>query len=152
MEDTEWRFVRPILCGPLANQMLEIHGIRDRKCCVLSCFMLCTELLHLHPTLYDSMTIAWHLFMGILGARIWSRLPCPLPGDLPDPGIESVSLYVSCIGRWVLYPQCHLESPLPLQPKRNFIFFPKHWDKMPLQLETDQDRKLICLRLTQVEC
>ena len=25
---------------------------------------------------------------GILQARIWSELPFPSPGDLPDPGIE----------------------------------------------------------------
>ena len=28
---------------------------------------------------------------GILQARIWSGLPFPFPGDLPDPGIESGS-------------------------------------------------------------
>ena len=28
---------------------------------------------------------------GISQARIWSRLPFPSPGDLPDPGIEPVS-------------------------------------------------------------
>ena len=31
------------------------------------------------------------LSMGILQARIWSGLPCLLPGDLLDPGIEPVS-------------------------------------------------------------
>ena len=29
----------------------------------------------------------------------WSGLPCPSPGDLPHPGTEAVSHYVSCIGR-----------------------------------------------------
>ena len=33
-----------------------------------------------------------------------SRLPFPSAGDLLDPGIESASLmYISCIGRQVLY-------------------------------------------------
>ena len=27
----------------------------------------------------------------------------PPPGDLPDPGIEPIISYVSCIGRWILY-------------------------------------------------
>ena len=27
----------------------------------------------------------------IFQARVWSGLPCPLPGDLPDSGIEPVS-------------------------------------------------------------
>ena len=29
---------------------------------------------------------------GILQARLWSGLPCPLLGDLPDPGLEPTSL------------------------------------------------------------
>ena len=28
---------------------------------------------------------------GILQARLWSELPCPPPGDLPDPGMEPAS-------------------------------------------------------------
>ena len=34
---------------------------------------------------------------GIFQARIRSRLPFPSPGDLPDPGIEPVSLAVSAL-------------------------------------------------------
>ena len=30
--------------------------------------------------------------MGFSRQEYWSRLPCPPPGDLPDPGIEPVSL------------------------------------------------------------
>ena len=41
----------------------------------------------------------------------WSGLLCPPPGDLPNPGIEPVSLTSTCIGRWVLYHQRHLGSP-----------------------------------------
>ena len=33
----------------------------------------------------------------------WSKLPFPTPGDLPDPGNESVFPAVSCIGRWLLF-------------------------------------------------
>ena len=31
----------------------------------------------------------------------WSGLPCPPPGDLPDPGIKPTSIWV--IGRRILY-------------------------------------------------
>ena len=31
------------------------------------------------------------LCMGFSGQEYWSGLPCPPPGDLPDPGIEPVS-------------------------------------------------------------
>ena len=30
--------------------------------------------------------------MGFSRQEYWSGLPCPPPGDLPDPGIKSVSL------------------------------------------------------------
>ena len=48
------------------------------------------------------------LSMGF-SARLeyWGGLPCPPPGDLPDPGTETIS----CIGKWVLYHTHHLESP-----------------------------------------
>ena len=34
--------------------------------------------------------------MGFSRQEYWSGLPCPRPGDLPHPGIELASLYVSC--------------------------------------------------------
>ena len=44
------------------------------------------------------------LSMGFSRQEYWSGLPCPLPGDLPDPcrDLTHVSYYVSCIGRQVL--------------------------------------------------
>ena len=37
------------------------------------------------------------LSVGILQARIWSKLPCPPPGDLPHPGINPTLL---CLLYW----------------------------------------------------
>ena len=51
------------------------------------------------------------LSMGFSRQEYWSGLPCPAPGDLPDPGIELVSLMSTCISRQVLYCQRHLGSP-----------------------------------------
>ena len=71
---TAWRFVailpRVSLC-----------------CAVLSCFN-CVWLL---ATLW---TVACQapLFMGFSRQEYWSGMPFSSPGDLPDPGIESVSL------------------------------------------------------------
>ena len=42
------------------------------------------------------------LSMGFFKQEYWSGLPCPPPGDLPNPGIKPES-YISCIGRRVLY-------------------------------------------------
>ena len=44
-------------------------------------------------TLCDPMTVARQapLSMGFSRQEYWSGLPCPPPGDLPDPGIEPAS-------------------------------------------------------------
>ena len=49
---------------------------------------------------------------GFFRQEYWSGLPCPPPGDLPDPGIECGSLTSPCIGRQVLYHWCYLGSPV----------------------------------------
>ena len=53
-------------------------------CCLVS--RLC-------PTLCNSMDCSCQapLFMGFSSQEYWSGLPFPLPGDLPDPGIEPMS-------------------------------------------------------------
>ena len=66
-----------------------------------------------HVRLFATLWTAAHeapLSMGFSRQEYWSWLPCPPPGDLPDPGIEPKS-YFSGIGRRILYHQCHLESP-----------------------------------------
>ena len=37
------------------------------------------------------------LSMGFSKQEYWSQLPCPSPGDLPDPGIELSSLTSSAL-------------------------------------------------------
>ena len=51
------------------------------------------------------------LSMGFSRQEYWSGLSCPPLGDLPNPGIEPRSSYISYIGRKVLYHWCHLRSP-----------------------------------------
>ena len=65
--------------------------------CVLSPF----DRVQLFATLWTVARLS-PLTMGFSRQEYWSGLPCPPPGDLPDPGIELTS-YVSCIGRLVLY-------------------------------------------------
>ena len=54
---------------------------------------VCTHA-QLCSTLYDPMDYSppGSSVHGILQARILAWLPFPSPGDLPDPGIESLSL------------------------------------------------------------
>ena len=42
----------------------------------------------------------------------WSGLPCPPPGDLPDPGFWTCVSWVFCVGRWVLYHSRYLGRSL----------------------------------------
>ena len=49
------------------------------------------------------------LFMGFSRHEYGSELPCPPPGDPPNPGIRISS--ISCTGRQVLYYSCHMGSP-----------------------------------------
>ena len=60
-----------------------------------------SKLLQSCPTFCDPMdcSLPGSSLHGILQAKYWSRLLCPPPGDLPDPGIELVSLmYLALAG------------------------------------------------------
>ena len=55
---------------------------------------LCAKLLPLCVTLCDHMDCSslGSSVCGITSQEYWSGLPCPPPGDLPNPGIEPTSL------------------------------------------------------------
>ena len=53
--------------------------------------------------------------MGFSRQEYWSGLPCPSPGDLPDPGIKPKLFMSPALAGRVLYHQRHLGSPLILQ-------------------------------------
>ena len=44
------------------------------------------------------------LSLGFSRQESWSGLPFPPSGDLPDQEMEPLVFWVSCIGRWILYP------------------------------------------------
>ena len=52
------------------------------------------KLLQLRPTLVTVWTVAYQdpLPMGFSRHECWSGLPCPAPGELPDPGIGPEAL------------------------------------------------------------
>ena len=52
------------------------------------------QLLQLCPTFCDPMDCSppISLSTGLSRQKYWSGLPCPSPGDLPNPGIKPVSL------------------------------------------------------------
>ena len=64
--------------------------------CMLSCFS-CVKLC---ATLW-TVACQVSLSMGFSRKEYWSGLPCPPPGDLPDPKIEPTSL---CLLHWQWVP------------------------------------------------
>ena len=59
-----------------------------------------TKSLQLYSTLDEAMdsSLPGSSVHGILQARILEWVAIPPPGNFPNPGIESVISYVSCIG------------------------------------------------------
>jgi len=58
------------------------------------CWAKSLQLWRLFVTLL-TITLQAPLSMGFSRQEDWSGLPCPSPGDLPDPGTEPASLTVS---------------------------------------------------------
>ena len=56
---------------------------------------MCTLSRFSHIQLFATLCTVTHqapLFMGFSRQKYWSGLPCPPPGDLPDPGIKCASM------------------------------------------------------------
>ena len=106
-----WRVCTPkpvlnkcLLCAKQSSTHLMILTHR----CMLSHFS--------HAQLFATpRTVACQAFLsiGLSRQEYWSRLLCPPPGDLPDPGIEPEPLTSTCTGRQVLY-HSHFKEPLVL--------------------------------------
>ena len=77
----------------LEAESIEIADDLDVECLDNVCVCVCARALSC-----DSFVAPWtgarqaSLSMGFSRQEYWSGLPFPLPGDLPDPGIEPVSL------------------------------------------------------------
>ena len=56
--------------------------------------------------------------MGFAGQERWSGLPCPPPGDLPDPGTETQSfMSLALVGRSFTIAPPGKPPPLTVFPK-----------------------------------
>ena len=99
----------------LHQDILSIKKINRSFMCILSRFSC--------VTLFDPMYSIVHqaaLSKGFSRQEYSSGLPCPLPGILPMQGSKSIS-NICCIGRQVLYHQCHMGSPNRFFTTKNFI-------------------------------
>ena len=53
----------------------------------------------------------------------WSQLPFPLPGDLPNPGIESASPVSPALAGRFFVPLSHPETPLKCLRRYSYLLF-----------------------------
>ena len=85
--ETPWDYNWSPCCGFLHLQFFK--EIRPRLQCVCACYVV--SFVSNSLTLW---TVVWQasMSMGFCRQEYWSRLPCPLPGDLPDPRIKPKSL------------------------------------------------------------
>ena len=60
--------------------------------------------------------------MGFSRQECWSGLQCPPPGDLPNPGIEPVSLMSPALAGGFFTTGTNWEALQPLQDEPNHLF------------------------------
>ena len=75
---------------------------------------MCAKLLQSCPTLQPYGPCRAPLSMGFSRQEYWSGLPFPSPGDLPDPGIKSVSSSAACAASRFFATE-PLEKPPPFR-------------------------------------
>ena len=85
---------------------MEILELKNSLCAVVSCF----GRVWLFVTLW-SVACQVPLFMGFSRQEYWSALPCPLPGNLPDLGIEPSSLVSSALAYRFFTASATWEAP-----------------------------------------
>ena len=59
-------------------------------CAMCACYVASVLSNFLRP--YRLVALQPSLSIAFFRREYWSRLPCPSPGDLPNPGIEAASL------------------------------------------------------------
>ena len=81
-----------------------------------SCLTLCDPIDSATP-----WTVACQVLLSMEFSRqeYWSRLPCPFPGDLPDPGIKPVSLKSPALAREFFTTSTTWEAPVWNSPGKN---------------------------------
>ena len=60
------------------------------------------------------------LFMGYPSQEYWSGLPCPSPGDLPEPGTEPTSLMSLALAGGFFITSATWEAHLTIQGNDSF--------------------------------
>ena len=120
--------------------ILTFFGFATWHMCMLSHFT--------HVQLFATLWTVAHqapLLMGFSRQECWSRLPCPSPGDPPDPRIKAMSLRSPALAGGfftssVTCQACRLACKILIQDRTHTpcsqTWCPNHWTsrKVPLVL------------------
>ena len=122
-----WWGILKISIWPSLSKQRKTHG-QEKEELKLGLCLLClhTHALHMSSHLHaKSLSCVWlfetpwtvaHQFplpTGFPRQEYWSVWPCPPPGDLPNPGVEPVSLTSSALTGGFFNHCYHLGSPKP---------------------------------------
>ena len=82
--------------------------------CVCVCALSRFSRVQLSVTSWTQASLSYQasLSMGFSRQEYWSGLPCPPPGDLPDPGTEPVSLTSPALAGKFFTTSATWEAPL----------------------------------------
>ena len=98
-----WRILKNFLFGRrLLYNIVLISAVQQHESAIRACILSHFSRVQLLAALWTGAHQV-PLSLGFPRQEHWSGLPFPPPGDLPNPGIEPLVSYVSCIGRRVLY-------------------------------------------------
>ena len=93
--------------------------------CMLSCFSCVRLFATLWTVVHQSP-----LSMGFSRHEYWTGLPCPLPGDLPEPGIKPIS---PALAGGFFATSATWEACLPSLPAFLTPHYSRSWANVPLQ-------------------
>ena len=84
--------------------------------CYAKSLQLCLTL-----QLHGLVALQAPLSMGFSRQEYWNGLPCPPPGDLPNPGIESTSLRSAALAGRFFTASAIWEAQIYVTPYNNYI-------------------------------
>ena len=133
---------------PSSSFSLALFMIPCCRVCVCVCVCVCVS----HSVVSNSLQPhGVPLSRGFPRQEYWSGLPCSLPGNLPDPGIEPMSPASLLHCRWILY--CWANGGAPsrdlLYSKGNYTKYFVTICKEKLYEKESPNHSAVHLRVTQ---
>ena len=105
--------------------ILQLKENNSKKVCAVN-LILCSHVCMLSHALCNPWTVALQapLSMGFSRQEYWNRLPCPPSDDLPNSGIEPVTLMSPALASRFFTTSTTLEAPFvipPLYPQNSYF-------------------------------